>query len=66
MTIAVVVNWRTYLDFISSFPDSSSFHRIEQHAENVCGKNKGQMAFVKALEIFSNETNADRISEIVE
>ena len=43
-----------------------SFHRFEQHTENIRGKNKREMAFVKALEILPNEANADRISEIVE
>src|SRR5437773_12359803 len=43
-----------------------SFHRFEQHTEDIRGKNKGEMAFVEALEILSNEANADRISKIVE
>src|SRR5882762_10220081 len=43
-----------------------SFHRFEQHTENIRGKNKGEMAFVKALEIFSNEADPDCIGKIVE
>src|SRR6266853_5973268 len=43
-----------------------SLRRFQQNAKDIGGKNKGEMALVKALEVFSNEADADRISEVVE
>ena len=42
------------------------FDRLEQHAENVCRKDKRQMPLVEPLAMPSDEADANEVGEVIE